>query len=123
MSAIDITIVDARSGGDGGGSAIDSAVASTGLVTAQQPAMLSNLAYTNQVSSNDLAAKAQLSNQDAMNRLRLGILARAVDAVQRTGPLTARSSVEVVSANEAAQDLADLRSAASAATGRRVLRR
>ena len=82
----------------------------------EQPAMLSDLAFGNQVSSTNVAEQAQVSNQDAMNRLQLTILAKAVTAVQSAGPKTARSSVTVLTANSVAQELADLKAAIAAFT-------
>ncbi|MBM7131233.1 R body protein [Dyella mobilis] len=80
----------------------------------EQPAMLSDLAYSNQVSSTNVAGKSQVSNQDALNRLNQMILAKAVTAVQATGPKTARSDVTVLTSNSIAQELADLKAAIAA---------
>ena len=80
----------------------------------QQPSMLSDLVYSNQVSSTDLAAKSQVSNQDAMNRLRHMILANAVTAVQSTGPKAARSDLTVLTSNNLTRELADLKASIAA---------
>jgi hypothetical protein len=81
-----------------------------------QPSVLSDLAYSNQVSSTNQASKSQVSNQDAMNRLRHMILANAVTSVQSTDPKTARSVVSVLTSNELAQEIADLKAAIAAFT-------
>ncbi|MFC7519347.1 hypothetical protein ACFQS6_01705 [Xanthomonas populi] len=91
------------------------ALALTGLAASQQGSLLSNLAYSNQVTSNNLAAKTQLAHQDASNRLRQSILANAVRSVQSANPSAARSGVTVLSSNAAAQSIADLRAAVASA--------
>ena len=119
MQEVDISIVDNRTQGDD--SAVMAAVALSGLASAQQSSALSNLSYGNQVVNNDLAAKVQVAHQDALNRLRHSILADAVNRVQNIGPATARSAVEAVSGNAAAQGIADLKSAVDAFAARRPL--
>ncbi len=113
MQEIDISIVDNR-GGSGGDTPVAPVLALNGLVTAQQPSGLSNLSYTHQVANNDLAAKAQVAHQDALNRLHQSILAGAVNRVQDVGPAAARAAVATLSGNSAAQELADLKSALAA---------
>ena len=90
------------------------AVALTGLATAQQASAVSDLAFSNQVSSTGMAARSQVANQDAMNRLHHGILSKAVASVQAPGPVTARSAVDMLSSNALAQEIADLKAAVAA---------
>lgn len=116
MGMIEIKTV----GGDTPGGAAESAAALSGLVTAQLPSALSNLAYANQVASGDLSAKAQVARQDAMNRLRQVIVASAVARIQTPGPSAARSSVMVLTGNELAQSIAGLKSALSAFSSQRT---
>lgn len=89
------------------------------LAIAQQGALVSNLAFANQVRNTDLAGQTQLVRQQGMSQLRLSILARAAGRVQTLSALEARASVDVFSGNELAQTLADLRAATSALAGNR----
>jgi len=100
-------------GNDPSGDSVTAAVALSSTVVAEQPSMLSNLAYANQASSSDLGAKSQVANQDAMNRLGLTILADAVARVQ-PGPAESRSAVTVLTSNALAQQIADLKAAINA---------
>lgn len=112
MSEVDITIVDERDSPDtpsNPGNPILTAIALNGVALAQQPTLLSNLAYTNQTAGNDLAAKGQVANQNAQNKLRLSILANAVNQIQDAGPKEGRSAVDVLTGNELAQTIADLK--------------
>ncbi|MBS0587216.1 MAG: R body protein [Proteobacteria bacterium] len=71
--------------------------------------MLSNLAYSNVISSNDLSTKNLVSNQDAQNKLRLLILSKAVNQIQNNQPLQARSAMDMLTNNELAQTVTDLK--------------
>lgn len=108
--SIDITIIDNTSGSD---DISTSAVALSGLAIAEQPSMLSNLAYSNTVASTDLSAKGQVATQHAANQLRKSILSIAVNQVQQNNPLQARAVVDVLTNNEVAQSIADLKSVIS----------
>lgn len=116
MSEINIVVVD-NTGADPRPPS-PFAVALSGMVLAEQPALLSNLAYSDQVASTDLAAKGSLSNQDALNKLQVSILAKAVNQVQNHNPMQARAVVDVLSNNEQAQAIADLKAAVNAFSGR-----
>jgi hypothetical protein len=96
------------------GNPVIAAVALNGTVVAQQPSMLSNLVYANHVVSNDLGAKSLVGHQDAMNRLRQSIVAKAVSQVQDLAPATARAAVDALSSNALAQEIADLKAAIEA---------
>jgi hypothetical protein len=96
------------------GNPVVAALALNSMVVAQQSSALSDLCYANQVSSNDVGAKSQVANQDAMNRLRQAILANAVTRVQDLGAATARASVAVLTSNALAQEIADLKAAVEA---------
>ncbi|MBB1087043.1 hypothetical protein H4F99_00920 [Lysobacter sp. SG-8] len=107
---IDIRVEDRRDTGH----PVTAAIAIGSLATMQQPALLSDLAFSNHVVGNDLGAKSQLAHQDAMNRLRQGIVAGAVARVQGPGPGTARAAVDVLTGNALAQEIADLKAAVDA---------
>ena len=110
MGEIDITIID----NSDKNSATVEAIALTGLAIAEQPSMLSNLAYSNTLSSNDLGVKGQVSNQNAQNKLSISILSNAVNQVQNNLPLQARSAVDVLTNNELAKTVADLKAVMAA---------
>lgn len=110
---VHIDIVDRRSPSappmpPGPGTGLDSL-----LAIAQQGALMSNLAFANQVHNTDLAGKAQAARQQGMDRLRLSLLAQAVGRVQALRPPEARASVAALTDDAAAHTLADLRSAAA----------
>lgn len=77
---------------------------------AEQPAMISNLAYGNTVANTNLSQQNAVANQQAMNELGVAITGRTVARVANLGPLEARSAVDVLTNNELAQTLADLKS-------------
>jgi hypothetical protein len=113
IEIIDI-VVDNGGGGPPEPDPIVASVALGSVVIAQQASALGNLAYGNQVSSTDLAAKSQVTNQNAMNRLRQTILANAVASVQSLDPAAARSTVFTVSSNAMAQEISSLKAAVDA---------
>jgi hypothetical protein len=80
----------------------------------EQPAMLSNLAFANVVASNNLGQQNAVSNQRTVGELSLSVLAGGTNTVSNLGPLEARSSVDVLSNNELAQTIADLKSTLAA---------
>lgn len=85
--------------------------------TGEQPAMLSNQAYSNTVQTTNVSAQNAVSNQQAMSRVRLAIVGKSVNAVANLGPLEARSSVDVLTNNELAQTILDLKAAVAAFSG------
>lgn len=80
----------------------------------EQPAMLSNLAFANVVASTNLGQQNAVSNQRTVGELGLSVLASGTNAVSNLGPLEARSAVDVLSNNELAQTIADLKSTLAA---------
>ncbi|BBL71921.1 RebB family R body protein [Methylogaea oryzae] len=76
---------------------------------AEQPAMLSNLAYSNTIANINLSQQNAVANQQAMNELGITIVAKASNTISNLGPLEARSAVDVLSNNELAQTIADLK--------------
>jgi hypothetical protein len=95
-----------------------SAVATGNLkAISEQPAMLSNLAYSNVVSTNNLGQQNAVSNQQAGNQLGVPLVAKATNVISNLGPMAARSAVDVLTNNELAQTIADLKSAVEAFAG------
>lgn len=75
----------------------------------EQPAMLSNLAYSNTIANTNLSQQNAVANQQAMNELGISIVGKTVNKVSDLGPLEARSAVDVLTNNELAQTIADLK--------------
>jgi len=84
---------------------------------AGEPARLGNLATSNLVLSTNAGAQNAVANQQAATQLAMAVLGRTVNAVQNLGPVTARTSVDVLTNDEVAQGIADLRSALSPGGG------
>jgi len=92
-----------------------SAVAISNLKSiAEQPAMLSNLAYANLVANTNLSQQNAVAHQQQLNELGISIVAKATNTISNLGPLEARSAVDVLSNNELAQEIADLKGATQA---------
>lgn len=80
----------------------------------EQPAMLSNLAYSNTVSNTNLSQQNAVANQQAMNELGIAVVGKTVNKVSDLGPLEARSAVDILTNNELAQTIADLKASLQA---------
>lgn len=84
---------------------------------AEQPAMLSNLAYSNIVANTNLSAQNAVANQQSMNELGVAVTAKTTAGVTNLGPLEARSAVDILTNNEVAQGILDLKASLSAFAG------
>lgn len=94
---------------------IVSAVATGNLkAISEQPALLSNLAYSNVVSTNNLGQQNAVANQQAGNQISAPIVAKAVNTVSDIGPMDSRSAVDVLTNDELAQTVADLKASVEA---------
>lgn len=80
---------------------------------AEQPAMLSNLAYSNTVANTNLAAQNAVANQQALNELGISVLGKTVNVVSNLGPLEAKSAQEILTGNALAEMIADLKAVTS----------
>ncbi len=80
----------------------------------EQPAMLSNLAYSNVIANTNLSQQNAVANQQAMNELGIAIVGKTVNSVSNLGPLEARSAVDILTNDEVAQTLADLQASVDA---------
>jgi hypothetical protein len=80
----------------------------------EQPAMLSNLAYSNTVANTNLSAQNAVANQQAMNQLGIAIVGKTTTEVYGLGPLEARSAVDILTNDEVAQTIADLKATVTA---------
>ena len=84
----------------------------------EQPAMLSNLAYSNTIANTNLSQQNAVANQQAMNELGISIVGKTVNTVSNLGPLEARSAVDILTNNELAQTIADLKATVQAFAGK-----
>jgi hypothetical protein len=76
---------------------------------AEQPSMLSNLAYANLINNVNLSQQNAVSNQQAMNQLGLTVTGKVVNLVANLSPLEAVAVVKMDTGNDVAQQLADLK--------------
>lgn len=84
---------------------------------AGKPARLANLNYGNVVTNTNLGAQNAVSNQQAHSQLAISALGKAVNLVQNLGPLQARSSVDVLTDNAVADEIAGLRASIQGFSG------
>ena len=80
----------------------------------EQPAKISNLAYSNVVTTTNLSQQNAVSNQQAMNEVGISVVGKTVNNVADLGPLEARSAVDILTNNELAQTIADLKATVQA---------
>lgn len=93
-------------------------VAISGLTAiSSQPSMLSNLAFSNDVANANLSEQNAIANQQAMNELGVSVTAKTAADVSKLSPKAARSAVDVLSGNEEAQAILDLKAGLSAFKG------
>ncbi len=76
---------------------------------AEQPAMLSNLAYSNMVANTNLAQQNAVANQQALNELGVAVTGKTIQLLQNLGPLEAVSTTELFTGNMLAQMIAELK--------------
>jgi len=85
---------------------------------AEQPAMLSNLAYSNTITNTNLSQQNAVANQQAMNELGISIVGKTVNKVSDLGPLEARSAVDVLTDNALADEIASLKAVIQSFSGK-----
>ncbi|HKT10793.1 MAG TPA: R body protein [Terriglobia bacterium] len=76
---------------------------------AEQPAMLSNLAYSNTVLNNNLANQNAVSNQHSLNELGVVVTAKSARLIEGLLPLEAKASSEFLTSSALAEQIADLK--------------
>lgn len=84
----------------------------------EQPAMLSNLAYSNTITNTNLSQQNAVANQQAMNELGISIVGKTVNKVSDLGPLEARSAIDVLTDNALADEIASLKAVLQAFTAK-----
>ncbi len=75
---------------------------------AEQPSMLSNLAFSNLLANVNLAQQNAVANQQAMNQLAVTVTGKAVNLVANLDPLEAVSASTILTGNAVAQELIDI---------------
>lgn len=83
----------------------------------EQPAMLSNLAYSNSVTNNNIAAQNAVANQQALNELGISVLGKTVNVISNLGPVEAKAAQEILTGNSVAETIADLKAVLAAFNG------
>lgn len=78
---------------------------------AEQPAMLSNLAYSNTVVNTNLSMQNAVSNQQAMNELGVAVTGKTINRLINLGPLEAVSVTQILTGNTVAEEKLDLSAA------------
>jgi hypothetical protein len=81
---------------------------------AEQPSMLSNLAYANLIANVNLAGQNAVSNQQAMNQLALTVTGKVVNLVANLSPMEAVAVVKLDTGNDIAEQISDLKAAVGA---------
>lgn len=78
---------------------------------AEQPAMLSNLAYANLLQNVNLSQQNSVSNQQAMNQLQLTVTGKVVNLISNLSPMEAVAVTKIDTGNDIAQQISDLKAA------------
>ena len=81
---------------------------------AEQPSMLSNLAYANLISNVNLSQQNAVSNQQAMNQLGITVTGKVVNLVANLSPMEAVAVVKMDTGNDIAEQLSDIKGTLSA---------
>ena len=76
---------------------------------AEQPAMLSNLAFANLITNNNLSQQNTVSNQQSMNELGITVTAKAINRVSNLSSEEAVATLKINSGNELAEQIAELK--------------
>jgi hypothetical protein len=77
----------------------------------EQPAMLSNLAFSNTITNTNLSAQNAVANQQAINELGVSILGKTVNVVANLGPLESKSAQEILTGNTMGELISNLKAA------------
>ena len=81
---------------------------------AEQPSMLSNLAYANQIGNINLSQQNAVANQQALNQLGLSVTGKSVNLVSNLSPMEAVAVVKMDTGNDIAEQLSDIKGTLSA---------
>lgn len=98
--------------------AVVEAVAASGMYSiSTQPAMLSNLDYSNAVANNNLSEQNAVANQQAVSEVGVSILGKAVSMISDLGSLESKSNSEIISGNTIAEQIGSLKASVQAFAG------
>ena len=78
---------------------------------AEQPAMLSNLTFSNLLNNDNLSQQNALSNQQAMNQLGLTATGKAINRISDPDPREAVAILKLDTGNDMAEQLAEVKAA------------
>jgi hypothetical protein len=78
---------------------------------AEQPAMLSNLSFSNLLNNNNLSQQNAVSFQQSMNQLAVTVTAKGINRISDLGPMEAVAVNEIISSNDLAEQIIDLKAA------------
>lgn len=98
---------------------LESLAISNLISIAEQPGMLSNLAYTNLVANTNLSMQNAVANQQWLNQLGVAILGRTVNSMTGLHPLEVASANYILTGNTIAREIVALRAMLSAFIGSR----
>lgn len=82
-------------------------------VTPDHTKTLSELILSNLIMNTNLAAQNAIANQQAMNELGIAVVGKCVNLISNTGPLEARSAVDILT-QELKATIAELKTMTSA---------
>ena len=81
---------------------------------AEQPAMLSNLAYSNTVANTNLSMQNAVANQQTLNEVGVSVLGKTVNLISNLGPLESKSASEILTGNTVAEQISALKASVTA---------
>ena len=79
------------------------------LAESCQAGMICDLAMSNAISNMNASQQNAVSNQQNLNQVNMAISSKTASSVSKLSPLEARSAVDVLTNNELAQAIADLK--------------
>lgn len=90
-------------------------VAISGVTSiAGQPAMLSNLAFSNTLSNVNLSQENSVANQQALNEVGICVTGKQVQLLSSLDPLQSKSALEILTGNAMAEMISALKAATTA---------
>ena len=88
---------------------IESTAISSLASISEQPAMLSNMAYSDTITNGNLSEQNAVANQQSMNEVGVAVTDKQVNLLSTLGPLESKSSLEILTGNALAESIADLK--------------
>ncbi len=80
----------------------------------EQPAMLSNLAYSNTVVNGNLSQQNSVANQQAQNEVGMSVTGKVINLLSTLGPLESKSCSEILTGNMIAEQISNLKATVEA---------